>query len=48
MRKLSYNNALEMFPTNIMAGFMELKPGELFEAPQNDRVNVDVSSLLKR
>ena len=43
-----YNNALEMFPTNIMAGFMELKPGELFEAPQNDRVNVDVSSLLKR
>ena len=39
------NNAIEMFPSNIVAGTMSLKRRELFEIPQSERENVDVSKL---
>lgn len=43
-----YNNAIEMFPTNIMAGFMKLKRKEVFSIPPQERQNVDVKSLFKQ
>jgi LemA protein len=38
-----YNNALEMFPSNIVAGMMAYKPKELFviEAAQRENVKLD-------
>ncbi|MBN1755223.1 LemA family protein [bacterium] len=44
-RVTDYNNAVEMFPTNIFAKMMnyELKP--LFEIPEAERQNVDVKKL---
>ena len=43
-----YNNAIEMFPTNIMAGFMHLTRKNVFETPENERSNVDVNNLFNR
>jgi LemA protein len=43
-----YNNAVEMFPTNIMAGMMSYKRRQLFEAAENERKNVDVGSLFNK
>ncbi len=43
-----FNNALEMFPTNLMAGLMRLSPKHLFESPSNERQSVDVSQLFKK
>ncbi len=40
-----YNNAIEMFPTNIMAKFMHLKREKVFEIPQNQRENIDVGDI---
>ncbi|MBN1493832.1 MAG: LemA family protein [Candidatus Omnitrophica bacterium] len=40
-----YNNALEMFPTNIFAGMMNYKPKTLFEISEAERKNVDVGKL---
>ncbi|MCS7262012.1 MAG: LemA family protein [Aquificaceae bacterium] len=40
-----YNNALEMFPTNIIASMMGLKREEWFEIPQQEREVPQVSKL---
>ncbi len=40
-----YNNAVEMFPTNIMAGAMNYKRKQVFEIPETERQNVDVGKL---
>jgi len=32
-----YNNAIEMFPTNIIASFMHLQRKEVFDIPQNEK-----------
>lgn len=40
-----FNNAVEMFPTNIMAGMMRYTRRQLFEAVEAERKNVDVGSL---
>lgn len=40
-----FNNAVEMFPTNIMAGMMNYKRRQLFEAAETERQNVNVGEL---
>ena len=40
-----FNNAVEMFPTNIMAGMMNYKRRQLFEIPETERQNPDVKNL---
>jgi LemA protein len=40
-----YNNGIEMFPTNIMAGMMNLKRKQVFEITDVERQNVNVSEL---
>jgi LemA protein len=40
-----FNNAVEMFPTNIMAGMMNYKRRQLFEAAEQERKNVDVGAI---
>lgn len=40
-----FNNAVEMFPTNIMAGMMHYTRRKLFEATEMERVNPDVKNL---
>lgn len=44
----AYNNALEMFPTNIMAKQMNYQRKAPFEVELVERQNVDVGSLLRR
>jgi LemA protein len=43
-----YNNAIEMFPTNIIASFMKLKRRKVFEIPENERKNIDLGNLFKK
>lgn len=40
-----YNNAIQTFPSNIMAGMMSLQRKEVFVIPETERQNVDVKSL---
>jgi len=40
-----FNNAIEMFPSSIVAGVMSYKRRQLFEIPQEERKNVNVSEL---
>lgn len=40
-----YNNALEMFPSNIVARMMNLQKKEVFNIPEMERKNVNVQSL---
>lgn len=40
-----FNNAVEMFPTNLMAGMMHYTRRQLFEAAETERRNVDVGAL---
>ena len=40
-----YNNAIEMFPTCVLAGMMNYKKKELFEASDVERQNVNVGNL---
>lgn len=40
-----FNNAVEMYPTNIMAGLMGYKKRQLFTATETERQNVNVSAL---
>lgn len=42
---LEYNNALEMFPSNIMAGLMHYQKKVFFEIAGQERANVDVGDL---
>lgn len=44
-----FNNAIEMFPTNIFAGLMNYKQKKLFEiVSEPERKNVDVSRLFNK
>lgn len=43
-----YNNAVEMFPTNIVAGMMSYRRKQFFEAPVSERHNPSVSSLFNQ
>ncbi len=43
-----YNNALEMFPTNIMASFMHYKRKPLFSISENEKENPNVKDLFNR
>lgn len=43
-----YNNAVEMFPTNIVAGMMGLKRRPVFEAEESERATPQVSQLFKQ
>ena len=40
-----YNNGVEMFPTNLIAGVMSFKRKNVFEIPDVQRENVDVDNL---
>ncbi len=40
-----YNNAVEMFPTSILAGMMNYKRKQVFEITEVERQNVDVGKL---
>jgi LemA protein len=40
---LQYNNAVQMFPTNIIAGMMRLQTRAFFEAPPEERQAVKVT-----
>jgi LemA protein len=40
-----HNNAVEMFPTNIMANMMGYRRRELFAIPETERENPNVSAL---
>lgn len=40
-----FNNAVEMFPTNLIAGMMRYTRRQLFEAVEQERKNVDVGQL---
>lgn len=42
------NNAIEMFPTNLIAGWMNLQRRTLFEITVTERQNVDVNALFSR
>lgn len=42
------NNAIEMFPTNLMAAWMKLSRKEVFEIASNERQNMDVNALFRR
>jgi len=41
----SYNNASEMFPTNMLASMMNYKRKQVFEISEAERKNVDVKDL---
>lgn len=42
------NNAIEMFPTSMMASWMKLERKAVFEITQNERQNVDVANLFDK
>ena len=44
----SYNNSVEMFPTNIIAGMMSMKHKNVFEIPEVQRKNVNVGDLFNK
>lgn len=44
----AYNNAVEMFPTNIMASMMNFKRKQVFEITEKERQNVDVNDLFNK
>lgn len=41
-----YNNALEMFPSNLVASYLRYQQKELFVTPAEERKNVNVGELL--
>lgn len=43
----NYNNALEMFPTNVVANMLTYQPAELIAVPEAERRNVNVAELFK-
>ena len=42
-----YNNAVEMYPTNVAASLMNYKTKAVFEVPEEERKPVDVNNLFK-
>lgn len=43
-----FNNAVEMFPTNVLAGFMGFVRKAVFEAAEGERLTPDVKSLFQQ
>ncbi len=43
-----FNNAVEMFPTNLMASYMKLQRKPVFEITATERQNVDVGALFNK
>ncbi len=43
-----YNNAVEMFPTNIFAGIMGYKVKKVFEISESERQNINVGELFSK
>ena len=43
-----YHNAIEMFPTNMMAGFMHLEHKTLFAIVTSERQNLDVKNIFQK
>ncbi|MCX5776023.1 MAG: LemA family protein [Candidatus Firestonebacteria bacterium] len=43
-----YNNAVQMFPTNIVAGVLGFKEGDYFSITENDRQSVNVAEQFKK
>jgi len=43
-----YNNGIEMFPSNLLAGFMRMSRKSVFEAQEVERQNVNVRELFKK
>jgi len=44
----SYNNGVEMFPANILAGMMKMEHKNVFEIPETQRENVNVGDLFNQ
>jgi len=42
-----YNNAIEMFPTNILAKLLGFERKKVFEIPEHERKNIDIGKLFK-
>ena len=40
-----YNNAIEMIPTNLIAGMLRYQPKELFEIEVSQAANIDMKSI---
>ena len=45
---MDYNNACEMFPTNIVASLFNFKKREFFEASDSEKTTPNVSELFKK
>lgn len=45
---LDFNNGVEMFPSNIVAGMLGYKRKASFEIPETERQNVDVGEMFKK
>lgn len=43
-----FNNAIEMFPSSMVASSMNYRPRRLFEATEQERQNVNVGDLFER
>jgi len=43
-----YNNSVEMFPSNIIAGMFNFKRGSVFEISEGERQNVNVGDLFNK
>jgi len=43
-----FNNAIQTFPGNMMAGMMSLRPKEVFTASEAERANVSVKNLFNQ
>jgi LemA protein len=43
-----YNNAVQMFPTNMVAGVLGFKEGDYFSITENDRENVNIAEQFKK
>ncbi|MGC8555278.1 MAG: LemA family protein [Candidatus Acidulodesulfobacterium sp.] len=44
---MQYNNAVNHFPSNIIANAFNFKPSDSFSIPEGERQNVDVKALFK-
>ena len=42
-----YNNAREMFPSSLIAGWFKFESRPLFEIPETERKNIDIKELLE-
>lgn len=43
-----YNNAVEMFPTNLVASLISYQPKKVFEIPTEERANPNAGDLFKK